>query len=165
MKLVLKSIITSLLAINLTIAVFSLQAGDKKEEAQATAKSAEAASKATPGIPAKIRALPYNGLVAAVDKTAMTITIKKKQAEKTFSVTSATRIAKMGKPATLEDVTIGEEVGVSYIEAEGGKAEARSLRLGPKPEKQESDAKAKAEKHSKDAKKAKSEAETKKSAE
>jgi len=165
MKRVLKSTITSLVAVQLTVAAFSLRAADKKEASPATSKSAEAAAKATPGIPAKVRPLPYGGTVAAVDKTTVTITIKKKAAQKTFSITSATRIVKMGKPATLEDVVIGEEAGISYVEAEGGKTEAKSLRLGPKPEKQASESKEKAEKPAKDAKKAKTEAETKKSAE
>jgi len=64
-----------------------------------------------------------------VDKTAKTI----KVGERTFHVTSETRIMKAGKPATLDDAVVGEEVGGTYKEADG-KLNAVSLRLGPRPE-------------------------------
>jgi hypothetical protein len=51
-------------------------------------------------------------------------------------VTSETKIAKAGKPATLDDATVGEEVGGAYHQAEGGKMELMSLRIGAKPAKE-----------------------------
>lgn len=74
---------------------------------------------------------PFNGKISAVDKTARTI----KVGERTFSITPTTKIMMAGKPATLEDVKVGEEVGGQYREGDGGKLEVLSLRVGPKPEK------------------------------
>jgi hypothetical protein len=114
---------------------------EKKAEKKAEAPAGEAAPK---------RATPYGGTIAAVDKTAMTVTIKKKEAEKTLVVTASTKITKAGKPATLDDAVVGEEAGASYLE-EAGKNVARSLRFGPKPEKKATDAKPKKEKKAADA--------------
>ena len=94
--------------------------------------------------------LPFHGSLEAVDKTAKTV----KVGERTFQVTSETRITKTGKPptpgdvkvgdpqstyapsrskpATLDDVKVGEEVAGSYKQADGGRLELRSLRLGSK---------------------------------
>lgn len=73
--------------------------------------------------------IPFRGKIDAVDKTAKTI----KVGERTFEVTAETRIMKGGKPATLDDAVVGEEVGGVYKEADG-KLTALSLRLGPRPE-------------------------------
>ena len=71
---------------------------------------------------------PFHGQLDAVDKIAKTV----KVGERTFQVTSETRITKSGKPATLDDAKIGEEVAGAYKQADGGRLELRSLRLGPK---------------------------------
>lgn len=73
--------------------------------------------------------LPFRGKVAAVDQSAKTI----KVGERTFHVIATTKILKAGKPATLTDVAAGDEVGGSYHEADGGKLQLMSLRVGPKP--------------------------------
>jgi len=75
---------------------------------------------------------PFHGKISAVDMTAKTITV----GERIFQVTSSTKIMKAGKPATLDEATVGEEVGGLYKKAEDGKLELLSLRLGPKPEKE-----------------------------
>lgn len=74
--------------------------------------------------------IPFNGKIVAVDVTAKTI----KVATRTFQVTSATRISKNGKPATLEEATVGEQAGGQYIKAADGKLELVSLRVGAKPD-------------------------------
>lgn len=74
---------------------------------------------------------PFHGKISAVDKTAKTITV----GERTFQVTATTKIQMAGKPASLEDAKVGDQVGGQYREGEGGKLEALSLRVGPKPEK------------------------------
>jgi len=74
---------------------------------------------------------PFHGKIAALDKTARTI----KVGERIFHVTATTRIHMDGKPATFEDAKIGDDVGGQYRAVEGGKLEALSLRVGPKPEK------------------------------
>ena len=79
--------------------------------------------------PAAPRALPFRGKIGAVDKSAKTIKI----GERTFQITSDTRIMKAGKPATLDDVAEGEDVGGAYREGDGGKLNVVSLRVGPRP--------------------------------
>ena len=64
-----------------------------------------------------------------MNKAAKTI----KVGERTFQVTSETRIMKAGKPATIDDAVVGDEIGGTYKEADG-KLNAVSLRLGPRPE-------------------------------
>ncbi len=73
---------------------------------------------------------PFRGKIAAVDKSAKTITV----GERTFQVTSETRLMKAGKPATLDDAVVGEEVGGSYEKGEGDKLVARMVRFGPRPD-------------------------------
>jgi hypothetical protein len=74
--------------------------------------------------------LPFHGKVVSVDKTAKTI----KVGERTFHVMGTTNVNKTGKPATLDDVTVGEEVRGAYTEKDG-KLELLSLGIGPAPEK------------------------------
>ena len=75
------------------------------------------------------RSIPFHGKVASVDKDAKVLTV----GERKFHAASTTKIIKAGKPATLSDATVGEEVGGAYREVEGGKLELVSLRIGPKP--------------------------------
>jgi hypothetical protein len=79
----------------------------------------------------KSSTLPVHGKLKALDKTAKTISI----GEQTIQITSATLISKGGKPATLEDGVVGEEVSAVYKKSEDGKLTATTVRFGPKPEK------------------------------
>jgi hypothetical protein len=72
---------------------------------------------------------PFRGKLAAVDQTAKTI----KVGESTYQITSQTKIMKAGKPATLDDGVIGEDVGGYAKPTDDGKMTATSLRFGPKP--------------------------------
>ena len=76
--------------------------------------------------------IPFHGKIGAVDKSANTL----KVGDRTFHVTSTTKITKAGKAAMLDDATAGEEVGGAYHEGESGKLELMSLRIGPKTEKE-----------------------------
>lgn len=76
------------------------------------------------------KAIPFHGKVTALDKSAKTVTV----GERVFHVTAETRIVKLGKPATLEDGAVGEQVGGSYVKGDDGKLTARMVRFGPKPE-------------------------------
>ena len=78
----------------------------------------------------KPRATPFTGKLTAVDKTAKTITV----GERTFQITSETRIYKAGKPGTLDDAVVGEIVGGAARKTDDGKMAAVSVRFGPKPE-------------------------------
>src|SRR5258706_8539609 len=76
---------------------------------------------ATPTPPAKTekkpRALPFKGTVASVDKVTKTVTLEGKEKTRTFQVTSETKIHdKDKKPATLDQVMVGEHVGGSSRE-------------------------------------------------
>ncbi len=71
---------------------------------------------------------PFHGKLANLDKTARTITVGKR----TFQITSETRINRAGKPATLEQAIIGEQVS-GYVKPNAqGKLVATTLNLGPK---------------------------------
>ncbi|MBI3853759.1 MAG: hypothetical protein HY298_26250 [Verrucomicrobia bacterium] len=74
--------------------------------------------------------IPFTGKLTAVDKTAKTI----KVGERTFQITSETKIIKAGKPATLEDAVVGDAVGGAFRKTDDGKMAAISVRLGAKPE-------------------------------
>lgn len=100
-------------------------AQDKKKKEEAAAEKKDSAKEGK----GKRGGLPARGKVVAVDKTAKTI----KVGERTFHVTSETRIQKTGKPATLDDAVVGENVGIFYKEEEG-KLVALTLRFGPQPE-------------------------------
>lgn len=140
MKSFLKPSVATLLAMSLVITL-TAQAAKKATSAAAVetkGKAEAAANTEAPAMP-KPKGLPYSGTLTA--KTADSVTLKKKDADKTFAVTSATKITKAGKPATLEDGTIGEEAAVFYFD-NNGKAEAKSVRFGAKPEKAGGDKKA-----------------------
>jgi hypothetical protein len=51
-----------------------------------------------------------------------------------IQITPDTRITKLGKPATLDDATVGEIVGGQVKRGADGKESAVSLRIGPAPE-------------------------------
>jgi hypothetical protein len=91
----------------------------------------------------KRRATPFHGSLGAIDKTAKTITV----GQRTFQITSETRIFKAGKPALLESGIVGEPVSGSYRRGTEGKLIAASVYLGARggAKKQES---SKAEKSS-----------------
>jgi hypothetical protein len=112
---------------NLTLAAFiaSVVAGsslcfaqDKSASKDATAK--EPVKKALPG--------PFHGKLAALDKTAKTITVGKR----TFQITGDTKITKAGKPALLESGVVGEEVSGYVKPLDNGKLLATTVHFGPK---------------------------------
>lgn len=77
----------------------------------------------------KATKLPFHGKLKAVDKAAKTISV----GEMTLQITSETTITKDGKPATLDDGVVGENVGGSYTKGEDGKLTAGKLHFGAKP--------------------------------
>lgn len=105
----------------LALAAMPLHAADKPEKAEGKAKKeAGAASNSN-------RANPFRGKLSA--KTDSSITV----GTRTFEVNAETKIMKNGKPATLADAAIGDEVGGQYREQDG-KLVAKMVRFGPKPE-------------------------------
>jgi hypothetical protein len=79
----------------------------------------------------KPKGLPYTGTIGRVDKQAKTITIATKSKSRIYHLTPETRVLKAGKPATLNDAVVGEEVA-AYGTEKAGKYTALSLRLGEK---------------------------------
>jgi hypothetical protein len=77
----------------------------------------------------KMRGHPFHGKLAEVDKTAKTI----KVGETTYEITSKTRIMKDGKPGTLEDGVVGEDVSGSATTDADGKHIAASVYFGKRP--------------------------------
>src|SRR6266550_5510907 len=117
-KTILKIAVCSLLAAAVALAPARGWAQEKKKDDASAEKKSE-----------KKGGNVFRGKVDAVNKTAKTI----KVGERTFQVTSETRIMKAGKPATLDDAVVGDEVGGTYKETDG-KLNAVSLRIGPRPE-------------------------------
>jgi hypothetical protein len=99
--------------------------------AQSTNKPA-ADKKATTAKPdattKKKGAHPFHGKLAVVDKVAKAI----KVGESTYQVTSATKITKGGKAATLEEGVVGEPVSGYVKPTDDGKMAATSLNFGAK---------------------------------
>lgn len=82
----------------------------------------------------KARSTPFNGKVSAVDKAAKTVTLEGKEKVRVFQITSETKIHKDKKPATLDDVMVGDRVGGAYRETSEGKMELVTLNTGlPQP--------------------------------
>lgn len=81
------------------------------------------------------RGTRFFGKIAAVDSTAKTITVDNKSEKgRVFQITSDTKIMKDGKPATLGDATVGDDVGGSYSVVDG-KNVAKNVRIGKAPKK------------------------------
>ncbi len=96
---------------------------------RAADSTTNAPEQAAPAKPKKHAIVPFHGKVAAVDANAMTLTVGKR----TFVVTSETKITKDGKPATLADGVVGENVGGAYKKSEDGKLNATTVNFGTKP--------------------------------
>lgn len=103
-------------------------------------RAAEGAAEkpSTPPAPAapaqRPRAIPFQGKVTAVDKTAKTVTLDGRDKERTVQITSETKITKDGKPAVLDAVAVGEVVAGRAKPGSAGKLEALVLHIGAKPE-------------------------------
>lgn len=72
---------------------------------------------------------PFNGKIKAVDKTAKTITLEGEKAQ-VFQIISETKITKDKKPATLDDLAVGDRVGGRAREEAEGKWAALVINAG-----------------------------------
>lgn len=114
-------------------ALIAVPAATSAQEAGTNSTAATAPAKAKK---AKTT-LPFNGAVAAVDTNAMTFAV----GERTFNVTSTTKITKSGQPAVLGDLTVGETVTGAYKKGADGKLDATSVKIGGKKKKDTTTAK------------------------
>jgi len=96
-----------------------------------SARAQDAAATNAPAAPVKHKKHDhsvFNGKLSAIDTKAMTLTV----GERTFEITSDTKITKDGKPATLADGVVGETVGGAYKKNAEGKLIATSIHFGGK---------------------------------
>ena len=70
----------------------------------------------------------FSGKLSAIDTNAMTLTV----GERTFEITSATKITKDGFPATLSDGVVGEIAAGAFKKGADGKLTATSVSFGEK---------------------------------
>jgi hypothetical protein len=59
--------------------------------------------------------------------------------ERTFEITSDTKISKDGQPAILSDGVVGEKVGGAYKKSDDGKLAATTIHFGDKKKKETSE--------------------------
>src|SRR5437762_274278 len=83
---------------------------------------------------AKARAIPFRGVISAVDQKAKTFTIAGKEKSRVLKVTDKSVLWKAGVAATMKDVVANEEVRSSYWKLTDGTLEAKTVKLGPKTE-------------------------------
>lgn len=121
LKIVVLSIVTAVIALGPTP---GLAQEKKKDEPKAEKKDTPDGEKKRKGTP------PIVGKIAAVDKTAKTVTIGKT----VIQITSETRIQKNGKDATLDEIAVGDETVARIRRSDDGKATAIGLRVGPRSE-------------------------------
>ena len=79
---------------------------------------------------APARAIPFRGKADAVNKQAKTFKIN----DRTFNVTADTKITKAGKPATFDDIKVGEDLSGQYREGADKKLNVVAMRVGPRPD-------------------------------
>jgi hypothetical protein len=72
--------------------------------------------------------MPFHGKLSAIDTNSMTLTV----GERTFEITSETKITKDGQPAILADGVVGEMAGGAYKKGADGKLSATSIHFGAK---------------------------------
>ena len=104
----------------------------KASPAPKTSSSPAAANTTTDA--SKARAIPFHGMISAVDQHAKTFTIAGKENSRVFKVTDKTVLTKGSAPATMKDVVANEEARGSYWKVADGTLEAKSVKLGPKTE-------------------------------
>jgi hypothetical protein len=116
----------AIIAAALIAAPATIRAEDKP------ANTPEAAEAGAPK-KAKKNGIPFHGKVSAVDATAMTLTLT----SQTIHITSETKIVKQGQPATLADITVGENITGQYLKDDAGKLNAKVIHIGGKGDKGE----------------------------
>ena len=119
-KNILRIAVFSLLAAAIAVAPTQTLAQEKKDKPAAEKKE----------MPKADRGIPFGGKIAKLDKTAKTVTV----GERVFQINAETKIKKAGKPATLADAVVGDEIGGTYTKGDDGQLTAKTLRFGPKPE-------------------------------
>jgi hypothetical protein len=138
--------ITVFLAAFALCAPLTASAATKKSPSPAPSPSMSPAAKTTTAATTTMpRAIPFHGMISAVDQRAKTFTITGKEKSRVFKITDKSVLTKAGNAATMKDVTANEEVRGSYWKTTDGGLEAKTVKLGPMTEAE----KAEAAKHAK----------------
>ncbi|MCS7337148.1 MAG: hypothetical protein NZ739_02785 [Verrucomicrobiae bacterium] len=109
------------LAATLALGLTSQLPAQEKKEGEKP--EAPAAPEARP----KRDTAPFRGRVQEINKTEMTI----KVGQRVFHMTSTTRITKAGKPATFDEIAVGNMVTGQYRKTPEGRLELISLKIVP----------------------------------
>ena len=133
-----KSIVPLVFAAALSAFTPSLLAQTQTQTNKASAEKKSSSS--TTSAEKKQSAGPFHGKLAALDKSARTITVGKR----TFQVTAETKIIKNEKPATLNDGVVDDVVSGYFKTSSDGKLTLTTLRFGPKTETKTAEKKKKA---------------------
>jgi hypothetical protein len=136
-KFKIRSLITTLFAIGLAGAFLPGRAQTPTQPADpnATAPKTEPATpkkKPKSEEESKGHGMQFHGKITAVNQVEKTITVKGKEKEHVLQITSHSKLSKEGKPATLADAVVGENVAGFAKETAAGKFEAVSIRLNAK---------------------------------
>ena len=118
-----KNVLNPSLILLLSISLAGLPMAVTAKDTNAPAAEKPATKEAKPK---KSSILPIHGKLKALDKTAKTVSI----GEHTLQITSETLISKEGKPATLEEGVIDENVTATYKKSDDGKLNAVKLSFG-----------------------------------
>jgi hypothetical protein len=113
-KQVLKLMTLGMLGIALTVIPTPLRAADSADQSTTETK------------PKKPHSLPFHGKLKAVDNNGKTISV----GERTFQVTSETKIMKDDKPALLADGVVDQPVTGAYLASADGKLNATTINFG-----------------------------------
>ena len=89
-----------------------------------------------PNTPAKAVAYPLKGTVVAITATELTIKGGEGKPDRVYAMTPQTVIVNGDKPATLDDVKVGQKIGGRLETATSGHDKVLKLNLGVKQEAQ-----------------------------
>ena len=113
----------------LLVAIASVALAGTDVYGQTNTRTAPAQSGGTAAnLQVKQKKLPYRGKLAAVDKTARSLTVGKR----TFYVTPETKLSKNSQPLRFDQLVVGDLVTGSYVKAADGKLLAATVYLGGK---------------------------------
>lgn len=135
MKSLLKSLLVAAVAAAFVITVPTTVSAQDKEKEKGKDKAPEKA-----GEKAKGGGGGFNGKAVAVDKVAKTVKLSGPTA-RVVQITATTKIAKDGKPATLDDLKEGDDVFGGIKTSADGKLEATTLNIGKPPAKKKDEKK------------------------
>jgi hypothetical protein len=124
------TILVCIAAATFAISPSALAVGRSRFGSPSPSPSPGAKASASPAAKAE-RAIPFHGMISAVDKKSKTFTIAGKGESRVFKITNQTVLTKAGNPATIKDLTEKEEVRGSYWKKSDGTLEAKNVKLGP----------------------------------